>query len=156
MTRFGECFCHIGSGSKLDTAGPKGSPQKKCHGMIVVRLSLCNSSVQVFSAHVALCKFSLRVSLHKFSVQKKTCAQALAEPTLHFAAKFCVQFLYTGSRWCLWAHWPCASVQLSLRNSACLAVGQNQWYHFGVGEFTTHFRTYFSGDWDVHWGLVGF
>ena len=22
---------------------------------------------------------------------------------------------------------------------------QNQWYHFGVGEFTTHFRTYFSG-----------
>ena len=21
---------------------------------------------------------------------------------------------------------------------------------FGVGEFTTHFRTYFSGDWDVH------
>ena len=26
-----------------------------------------------------------------------------------------------------------------------MAVGQNQWYHFGVGEFTTHFRTYFSG-----------
>ena len=24
--------------------------------------------------------------------------------------------------------------------------------HFGVGEFTTHVRTYFSGDWDVHWG----
>ena len=24
--------------------------------------------------------------------------------------------------------------------------------HFGVSEFTTHFRTYFSGDWDVHWG----
>ena len=23
---------------------------------------------------------------------------------------------------------------------------------FGVGEFTTHFRTYFSGDWDVHRG----
>ena len=21
-----------------------------------------------------------------------------------------------------------------------------------VGEFTTHFRTYFSGGWDVHWG----
>ena len=21
--------------------------------------------------------------------------------------------------------------------------------HFGLGEFTTHFRTYFSGDWDV-------
>ena len=21
-----------------------------------------------------------------------------------------------------------------------------------VGEFTTHFRTYLSGDWDVHWG----
>ena len=24
--------------------------------------------------------------------------------------------------------------------------------HFGVGEFTTHFRTYLSGDWDLHWG----
>ena len=26
--------------------------------------------------------------------------------------------------------------------------------HFGVGEFTTHFRTYFSGwiESDVHWG----
>ena len=24
--------------------------------------------------------------------------------------------------------------------------------HFGVGEFTAHFRLYFSGDWDVHWG----
>ena len=24
--------------------------------------------------------------------------------------------------------------------------------HFGVGGFTTHFRTYFSGDCDVHWG----
>ena len=24
--------------------------------------------------------------------------------------------------------------------------------HFGVGVFTTHFRPYFSGDWDVHWG----
>ena len=33
------------------------------------------------------------------------------------------------------------------------AVGQNLMAsHFGVGEFTTHFRTYFSGDWDVHWG----
>ena len=24
--------------------------------------------------------------------------------------------------------------------------------HFGVGEFTTHFRTYLGGDGDVHWG----
>ena len=24
--------------------------------------------------------------------------------------------------------------------------------HFGVAEFTTQLRTYFSGDWDVHWG----
>ena len=23
---------------------------------------------------------------------------------------------------------------------------------FGVGEFITHFRIYFRGDWDVHWG----
>ena len=34
------------------------------------------------------------------------------------------------------------------------AVDQNQWYQFGIGEFTTHFRTYFSGNWDVHWGLT--
>ena len=24
--------------------------------------------------------------------------------------------------------------------------------HFGVGEFTTHFRTNIGGDWDVAWG----
>ena len=31
--------------------------------------------------------------------------------------------------------------------------GQKQWDPIlGVGEFTTHFRTYFSGDWEVHWG----
>ena len=34
-----------------------------------------------------------------------------------------------------------------------LAVGQIQADPFWlVGEFTTHFRTYLSGDWDVHWG----
>ena len=27
-----------------------------------------------------------------------------------------------------------------------VAVGQHCWYHFGIGEFTTHFRTDFSGD----------
>ena len=26
-----------------------------------------------------------------------------------------------------------------------VAEGQSQWYHFDVGEFTTHVRTYFSG-----------
>ena len=31
-----------------------------------------------------------------------------------------------------------------------LAVGQNQWYHFGVGE--SYILGYCSGDWDVHWG----
>ena len=35
-------------------------------------------------------------------------------------------------------------------------AGQNQGYHFGVDEFTTHFRTYLSGwiESDVHWGLT--
>ena len=31
-----------------------------------------------------------------------------------------------------------------------LAVGQNQWYHFGVGAPPNLF--YFTGGWDVHWG----
>ena len=31
-----------------------------------------------------------------------------------------------------------------------LAVGQNQWYHFGAG--APPILVYFSGDWDVHWG----
>ena len=31
-------------------------------------------------------------------------------------------------------------------------LGQNPCYNFRVGEFATHFRTSFSGDWDVHWG----
>ena len=25
-------------------------------------------------------------------------------------------------------------------------------FHVAVSRCTTHFRTYFSGDWDVHWG----
>ena len=31
-----------------------------------------------------------------------------------------------------------------------MAVGQNQWYHYGVG--APPILVYFSGDWDVHWG----
>ena len=31
-----------------------------------------------------------------------------------------------------------------------MALGQNQWYHFGVG--APPILSYFSGDWDVHWG----
>ena len=31
-------------------------------------------------------------------------------------------------------------------------IGHHQWYHFGVGAPPTHFRTYFSGDRDVHRG----
>ena len=33
---------------------------------------------------------------------------------------------------------------------AHVAVGQNQWYHFGVG--APPVLVYFSGDWHVHWG----
>ena len=31
-----------------------------------------------------------------------------------------------------------------------MAVGQNQWCHFGVG--APPILAYFSGNWDVHWG----
>ena len=31
-----------------------------------------------------------------------------------------------------------------------MAVGQHQWYHFGVG--APPILVYFSGDWDVRWG----
>ena len=47
-----------------------------------------------------------------------------------------------------------AAVTRAHRNAFCLttaqvAVGQNQWYHFGVG--APPILVYFSGDWDVHW-----
>ena len=35
-----------------------------------------------------------------------------------------------------------------------LAVGQNQWYHFGVG--APPILVYFTGDWDVHSGVRDF
>ena len=35
-----------------------------------------------------------------------------------------------------------------------MAVGQNQWYHFGVR--APPVLVYFSGDWDVHWGVRDF
>ena len=37
--------------------------------------------------------------------------------------------------------------QQSAHHAAALLASR-----LGVGEFTTHFRTYFSGDWNVHWG----
>ena len=45
-----------------------------------------------------------------------------------------------------------------LRTLRCGCGGQNR---FGIpfwliGEFTTHCRTYVSGDWDVHWGVIAF
>ena len=39
---------------------------------------------------------------------------------------------------------------LKWRINGHMAVGQNQWYHFGVG--VPPILVYFSGDWDVHWG----
>ena len=35
-----------------------------------------------------------------------------------------------------------------------MAVGQHQWYHFGVGAPPN--LVVFSGDWDVHLGVRGF
>ena len=36
---------------------------------------------------------------------------------------------------------------------SCVGTGSKPMRsHFGVGKFTTHFRTYSGGDWDVHWG----
>ena len=35
-----------------------------------------------------------------------------------------------------------------------MAVGQNQWHHFGVG--APPILVYFSGDWDVFTGGTGF
>ena len=42
-----------------------------------------------------------------------------------------------------------AGAGMALTSEIGRAVGQNQWYHFGVGALTL---VYFSGDWDVHWG----
>ena len=39
--------------------------------------------------------------------------------------------------------------EIHLRFERDVAVGQNQWYHFGVG--APPILVYFSGDWDVHW-----
>ena len=39
-------------------------------------------------------------------------------------------------------------------NKEHVAVGQNQLYHFGVG--APSMLVYFSGDWDVHWGVRAF
>ena len=36
------------------------------------------------------------------------------------------------------------------RNQIHVAVGQNQWHHFGVS--APPMLVYFGGDWDVHWG----
>ena len=39
-----------------------------------------------------------------------------------------------------------------LKDAKRRELGQNHGHPFGVGEFTSHSRLYFSGGWDVHWG----
>ena len=39
---------------------------------------------------------------------------------------------------------------MNIHHGADVAVGQNQWYHFGVG--APPILVYFVRDWDVHWG----
>ena len=46
---------------------------------------------------------------------------------------------------CLETQVSCADVAVVVKTSGIPFWGIG-------GEFTTHFRTYFSGDWDVHWG----
>ena len=40
--------------------------------------------------------------------------------------------------------------RVSIKVHNHMAVGQNQWYQFGVG--APPILVFFSGDWDVHWG----
>ena len=40
---------------------------------------------------------------------------------------------------------PCFSQRVAAATRWNMAVGQNQWCHLGVGEFTTRFRSYSSG-----------
>ena len=47
-----------------------------------------------------------------------------------------------------WCEMDCATIH-------SMGGCPNQWHPILVGRCTTHFRTYFSGDWDVHWGLTG-
>ena len=44
----------------------------------------------------------------------------------------------------------CVIVEVARGLQSQMAVGQNQWYHSGVG--APPILVYFSGDWDVHWG----
>ena len=40
-----------------------------------------------------------------------------------------------------------------LQRGLIMALGQNQWYHFGVG--APPILVYFSGDWDDPWPYLG-
>ena len=46
--------------------------------------------------------------------------------------------------------WP--THQTHTHTHTHMAVGQNQWYHFGVG--APPILVYFNGDWDVHYGSL--
>ena len=77
--------------------------------------------------------------------QKFTYAQAMLVPFPHFPQEN--DKLQPGGEEALCQRFPlCAS--------RCGCGCQNRFGIpvLGIGEFTTHFRAYFSGDWDVHWG----
>ena len=48
--------------------------------------------------------------------------------------------------------WICSEATHACRIFGCGCQNRFGIPFWLVGEFTTHFRTHFSGDWDVHWG----
>ena len=69
-------------------------------------------------------------------------SEFLNPPTLSCAAS---QSFLMASPVCKWLE---TLVTKSLKRD--MVLGQNQWYHYGVG--APPILVYFSGDWDVHWG----
>ena len=134
-----------GGDQRPDFGGPPVFTSHVCHkGVLMIenggkKWGWINSGFQLIVAHLFPCGKDHLGGFPQWSHVK----DLLISPHLRVAAKNRhkdADGLKSGYPWSIWIVDLAVVVQTVLGS------------HFGLGEFTTHFRTYFSGDWDVHWG----
>ena len=133
-----------------DTSSPQGkreqapSFQVRCHLLRIAALKVSRSPGSLLK-RVELSEREQK-QRHEVYFWRVACLLACAITCLiRCATYFMIELFCFFDVW--WAATNTARYLFTHQRSchAEMAVGQNQWYHFGVCEFAAHFRTYFSG-----------
>ena len=145
-------FCHCGWKKRLPRLQlvGKGDHSQFCHrGCIsLASMTIPQSVTQIEGATFAGCLFLASItipdSVTKIGRYAFHCCSSLQNVTIPSSFTEIGEGAFQG----------CSSLASVIIPDSIklteMAVGQNQWYHFGVG--APPISVDFSGDWDVHWG----